>query len=184
MQKSVELASKLNFCVRSVDRQRDPFLQHRRVASSPHTWFLNTKVVKSVQIFYFLLPMFSTSGCLVHRAHRVATAAFWRTLHHDGKISPGWWGWGVHAHPPPFAIFTITYKVAVYVRSSWEGRNTHPISSLSIYCICTLWSCQWDDPTTSICACWALPTVMRGKKYRSLKMLQLYVHNGYMYMNL
>ncbi len=22
--------------------------------------------------------------------HRVATAAFWRTFHHDGKISPGW----------------------------------------------------------------------------------------------
>ncbi len=35
-----------------------------------------------------------------HRVHRVATAAFWRTFSHDeGKISPGWWGWGVHAHP-------------------------------------------------------------------------------------
>ena len=34
-----------------------------------------------------------------HRVHRVATAAFWRTFHHEGKISPGWWGWGVHAHP-------------------------------------------------------------------------------------
>jgi hypothetical protein len=22
--------------------------------------------------------------------HRVATAVFWRTFHHDGKISPGW----------------------------------------------------------------------------------------------
>ncbi len=32
---------------------------------------------------------------------RVATAAFWRTFHHDGKISPGWWGWGVLAHPLP-----------------------------------------------------------------------------------
>ncbi len=33
--------------------------------------------------------------------HREAMAAFWRTLpRHDGKIRPGWWGWGctVHAH--------------------------------------------------------------------------------------
>jgi hypothetical protein len=30
--------------------------------------------------------------------HRVATVTFWRTFHHDGKISPGWWGWGVQAH--------------------------------------------------------------------------------------
>jgi hypothetical protein len=34
-----------------------------------------------------------------NRVHRVATAAFWRTFHHEGKISPGWWGCGVHAHP-------------------------------------------------------------------------------------
>ncbi len=34
----------------------------------------------------------------VHRVHRVVTAAFWRTFHHEGNISPGWWGWGVHAH--------------------------------------------------------------------------------------
>ncbi len=25
-----------------------------------------------------------------HRVHRVATAAFWRTFSHEGKISPGW----------------------------------------------------------------------------------------------
>ncbi len=34
-----------------------------------------------------------------HRVHRVVTAAFWRTFHHEGKIRPGWRGWGVHAHP-------------------------------------------------------------------------------------
>ena len=34
-----------------------------------------------------------------HRVHRVATAAFWRTFSDEGKISPGWWGWGGHAHP-------------------------------------------------------------------------------------
>ncbi len=31
--------------------------------------------------------------------NRVATATFWRTFYHDGKISPGWWGKGVHVHP-------------------------------------------------------------------------------------
>jgi hypothetical protein len=27
-------------------------------------------------------------------SRRVATATFWPTCHHNGKISPGWWGWG------------------------------------------------------------------------------------------
>ncbi len=27
----------------------------------------------------------------------MARATFWRIVHHDGKISPAWWGWGVHA---------------------------------------------------------------------------------------
>ncbi len=27
---------------------------------------------------------------LGHRVHRVATAAFWGTFSHEGKISPGW----------------------------------------------------------------------------------------------
>ncbi len=37
--------------------------------------------------------------CPHHRVHRVAIAAFWRTFSHEGKISAGWWGWGVHSHP-------------------------------------------------------------------------------------
>jgi hypothetical protein len=28
--------------------------------------------------------------------NRLAMATFWRTFHHHGKISPAWWGWGVH----------------------------------------------------------------------------------------
>ena len=34
-----------------------------------------------------------------HRVHRVATAAFQRTFIDEGKIGPGWCGWGVHANP-------------------------------------------------------------------------------------
>ncbi len=39
------------------------------------------------------------SGPLPHRVYRVVTSAFWRTFYHEGKISPGWWGGGVYAHP-------------------------------------------------------------------------------------
>jgi len=37
--------------------------------------------------------------CAVHRVQRVAMTTFWRTFHHDGKISSAWWGWGVQALP-------------------------------------------------------------------------------------
>ncbi len=54
--------------------------------------------------------MFWSAGCSLlraqdfccsfdHRVHRVATVAIWRTYGHEGKICPGWCGWGVHAHP-------------------------------------------------------------------------------------
>ncbi len=44
-------------------------------------------------------PVHFVLCCFTHRIHRVTTAAFWRTFSDEGKISPGWWGWGVHAHP-------------------------------------------------------------------------------------
>ncbi len=54
----------------------------------------------------FLAYLDSLLDSSVHRGHfnpqsthRVATAAFWRTFHPSGKISTGWWGWGVHVHP-------------------------------------------------------------------------------------
>ncbi len=39
-----------------------------------------------------------------HRVRRVATATFWRTFHHEGKIRSVWWRWGRHA-PTPFYNF-------------------------------------------------------------------------------
>jgi hypothetical protein len=51
-------------------------------------------------------------------------AAFWRTLHREGKISPGWWGWGEHARTPPFITFTITSKVALYAPAEWADTLT------------------------------------------------------------
>ncbi len=76
--------------------------------------------------------MFSQS--LVHRVHRVVTAALWRTFHHEGKISPGWWGWGVHAHP-----LSLHLPSPVKLQSTLQlGRYTDPVSSLVK--ICTLCS--------------------------------------------
>jgi hypothetical protein len=58
-----------------------------------------------------------------HRIHRVATAAFWRTFSHEGKISPGWCGWG-GARPPLFITFTITSKDAMYAQAKWADTLT------------------------------------------------------------
>ncbi len=63
-------------------------------------------------------------SCTVdHRVHRVATASFWHTFHHEGKISPDWCGWG-GARPPPFITFTITSKDAVYAPAEWADTLT------------------------------------------------------------
>ncbi len=63
---------------------------------------------------------------------RVATAALWRTFHHDGKISPGWCGW-MSARPLPFTIFTITYKVAVYAPALRGQIHSPYLISIPIY---------------------------------------------------
>jgi hypothetical protein len=67
--------------------------------------------------------------------HRVAAAAFWRTFHHDGKICPGWSGWGCTATPfSIYLLFTITYKVAVYALA--ERADTFPLFHLYPYVLC------------------------------------------------
>jgi hypothetical protein len=63
---------------------------------------------------------------------RVAIATFWRTFHHDGKISPVWCVVRVGgASPPPFTISTVTYKVAVYTPA--ERADTLPLFLLYPY---------------------------------------------------
>jgi hypothetical protein len=72
--------------------------------------------------------------------HRVAIADFWRTSHHDGKISPGWCrcrkGCRKGCTPTPFKPITITYKVAVNAPA--ERADTLPlqyfISTLFVTC--------------------------------------------------
>ncbi len=53
--------------------------------------------------------------------HRVAVAPFWRSFHHDGKISSAWWGWG-GARPLSFTLSTITSKLVVYAPAERAHR--------------------------------------------------------------
>jgi hypothetical protein len=49
---------------------------------------LAPRLVGGRQFVNFLLT--AEKHGLHHRVHRVATAAFWRTFSHEGKITPGW----------------------------------------------------------------------------------------------
>ncbi len=64
--------------------------------------------------------------------HRVAIADFWRTFHHDGKSALA--GEGGGARPPPFTLFTITYKVAVYAPAERQIDRYTPIYTLYVLC--------------------------------------------------
>ncbi len=68
--------------------------------------------------------------------HRVATLAFWRTFNHDGKMYPGWVVWVGGSRPPPFTIFTITYKVAVNAPAEMADTVYSPYF-ISNYPICS-----------------------------------------------
>ncbi len=65
----------------------------------------------------------------------MATATFWRTFHHEGKIGEG----GGGARPPSFTLFAITYKVAVYVYAPGERADTLTLPYFISTPICTLW---------------------------------------------
>jgi hypothetical protein len=57
-------------------------------------------------------------------------ADFWRTFHHDGKISTaGEWGGGART-PTPLTLFTITYNVAVFTPAERIDVLIPSISSL------------------------------------------------------
>ena len=54
--------------------------------------------------------------------HRVAMTIFWRTFHHNGKISPALRVWG-RARPPPFTLSTITHCYKRYLKWSPPLEN-------------------------------------------------------------
>jgi hypothetical protein len=78
-------------------------------------------------------------GARPQSTHRVAIADFWRIIHQDGKISPGWGGGGGGARPLLFTLFPITYKVLVYSTLQLRVQIHSPyFSSLPLYVICWL----------------------------------------------
>ncbi len=100
-------------------------------------------IINFLLVFYFwahklrfLAERTRTTGRILppRSTNRVAMADFWRTFHHEGKISPGWWGWGVHAHP--LSLYLPSPVQSCRLRSSWDGRSTPPISPLPIYVLC------------------------------------------------
>ncbi len=83
-----------------------------------------------------------------HRVHRVATAAFWRIFSDEGKISPGWWGWGVHAHP-----------LSLHLPSPVKLQCTLQLSG-QIHWPCFI--------STNICTLWLAPPVPHANDFDSL----------------
>ncbi len=72
--------------------------------------------------FSFFLCCSIFSGMEPKSTHRVAIADFWRISHHDGKISPGWWGWGLHAHPLSTCVLPSRTQLQCTLLC-WEGVN-------------------------------------------------------------
>jgi hypothetical protein len=80
---------------------------------------------------------------------RLTIATFWRTFHHDGKISPALvrvGGWRMPLPTPSHYIYHHVQSCSVC--SSWEGRNTH-ISTLPLYVLCGL-AYQIDIPVKEV----------------------------------
>ncbi len=84
-------------------------------------------------IFLCKSEIFDLADSQPQSTHRVAIAAFWRTFRHDGKISRGWLGWGLHVHP--LSLYHHHLQ-SCGVRSNWEGRYALPISTLPLYVFC------------------------------------------------
>jgi hypothetical protein len=57
---------------------------------------------------------------------------FWRTFHHDGKISPAWRGWVVYSHTHPLSLFLPSQVVYAAAESAY----TLPHFLLYLYEIC------------------------------------------------
>jgi hypothetical protein len=82
-----------------------------------------------LQNIYKIIAAMPANVSRKHRVHRVATADFWRTCHHDGKISPGWWGWGCTL---PYLPSHKKLQCTLQLRF----RYTPPISPLPLCTLC------------------------------------------------
>jgi hypothetical protein len=94
---------------------------------------LYSAILESVLIVLSLLSVQDTE----YTVHRVSMATFWCTFHHDGKISPAWWGWSVHA---PFSLY-LPSRVKFWCTLQLRWQIHCPCFSSTP--ICTLWSKTW-----------------------------------------
>jgi hypothetical protein len=77
---------------------------------------------------------FTVIAGLLHRVHRVATATFWRTFQHDGKLTQA--GEGGGCTPTPFHyIYHHVQRVVVYA----PAMRADTLPYFSSTPICTLW---------------------------------------------
>ncbi len=67
--------------------------------------------------------------------HRVEMADFWRSFHHGGKISPGWWGGGDALHALPLSIYLPSFT-KLQRTLQLRGQTHSPIFISTLYVIC------------------------------------------------
>jgi hypothetical protein len=100
--------------------------QNKQDYSVSNLLFKYFSCICSKLIQNYSLPFYGGMGQTTEYT-QLATAAFWRTFYHDGKIAQAGEGGGGGARPPPFTISTITNKVAVYAPA--ESADTLPFIS-------------------------------------------------------
>ncbi len=82
----------------------------------------------------YLWPLQQYHMIALQSTHRAATADFWRTSHHDGKISPGWVRVG-GARPPPFTLLPSRIKLKCKLQLRGQIHSSYFISTLySVVC--------------------------------------------------
>jgi hypothetical protein len=90
--------------------------------------------------------------------HRVATAAFRRTFHHDGKISQGRWGLEVHAHPlslylPSRSKLQCMLQLKAQIHSLYFNSTLYGLCRIyyTIRKLCVQFEVQYMYNKNSIC---------------------------------
>ncbi len=109
-----------NFCLKCVIKDFCQCILHDRIYHE-----IKLKYCHFKRKNYWIWPQSS----------KLTTAAFWRRFNHEGKISPGWWGWGVHAHP---LSLLLPSPVKLQCTLQLSGQTHYPpcyISSKSMYSV-------------------------------------------------
>jgi hypothetical protein len=90
----------------------------KKMSKSMHLYIRGLQKKEFSMVFFRSLTVHSSYCTWEKKKHyftpqstrRVAIVTFWRTFQHDWKISPAWWGWGVHGHP---------FSLSLPLRTKW-----------------------------------------------------------------